>query len=74
MAKFANRQEQRHVTETMTDLLLGLKKYANDDLTHCINKTIEVLQDTEYHGENTCVKGCTKPCTRSCPVFKNGEV
>ena len=69
MAKFANRQEQRHVTETMTDLLLGLKKYANDDLTQCINKTIEVLQDTEYHGENICVKGCTKPCTRSCPVF-----
>ena len=45
--KFEDRKQQRHVNETMSDLLANLKKHADDNTKKCIAITLRILQETE---------------------------
>ena len=49
--RFADRKEQRVVTETMNALLLPAINYMESKTRFCIKKTLQILNDTKVVGE-----------------------
>ena len=49
--KFKDRAEQRRVQETISDILLNVKKIANEYVKECIDIALRIIEDTEIEGK-----------------------